>query len=80
MRFNRSFLSAAAAWGLLFAANLAWAAQPFKIRDIQVEGLQRVEPGTIFASIPLRVGDTYTDDKGTASIRSLYGAFCRCPH
>ncbi len=59
--------------GLLLMAHVAWAAQPFKIRDIQVEGLQRVEPGTIFASIPLRVGDTYTDDKGTASIRSLYG-------
>jgi outer membrane protein insertion porin family len=74
MRFNRIFLSAAAAMcGLLLMAHVAWAAQPFKIRDIQVEGLQRVEPGTIFASIPLRVGDTYTDDKGTASIRSLYG-------
>ena len=29
-----------------------------------MEGLQRVEPGTIFASMPLRVGDDYNDDKG----------------
>lgn len=57
---------------LLLAAPASWAADPFKIGDIQIEGLQRVEPGTVFASMPLRVGDTYSDDKGTASIRSLF--------
>lgn len=41
--------------------------------DIRVEGLQRVEAGTIFASIPVRVGDTYSDEKAAASIRSLFG-------
>ena len=50
----------------------AWAADPFVIRDIRVEGLQRVEPGTVFASIPVRVGDEYNDEKGAALIRSLY--------
>lgn len=59
----------AALFVLVHAAN---AAAPFQIKDIQVEGLQRVEPGTVFASLPLRVGDTYTDDKGTASIQALY--------
>jgi outer membrane protein insertion porin family len=34
--------------------------------------LQRVEPGTVFASIPFRVGDDYTDEKGAAAIRSLF--------
>jgi outer membrane protein insertion porin family len=57
---------------LLLAIQAAWAAEPFKIRDIQVEGLQRIEPGTVFASMPLRVGDTYNDEKGTASIRALF--------
>ena len=32
--------------------------------DIRVEGLQRTEPGTVFASLPFRVGDTYNDEKG----------------
>jgi outer membrane protein insertion porin family len=50
----------------------AWAADPFKVGDIRVEGLQRVEPGTVFASIALRVGDDYTDEKGAAAIRSLF--------
>jgi outer membrane protein insertion porin family len=58
---------------LAFAANTAWAVDPFAVRDIRVEGLQRVEPGTIFASLPLRVGDTYTDEKGSAAIRTLFG-------
>ena len=50
----------------------AFAGGPFQIRDIRVEGLQRVEPGTVFASIPMRVGDQYTEEKGAAAIRSLY--------
>jgi outer membrane protein insertion porin family len=50
----------------------AWAIDPFTVRDIRVEGLQRIEAGTVFASLPLRVGDLYTDDKGAAAIRSLF--------
>ncbi len=50
----------------------SWALEPFAVRDIRVEGLQRVEAGTVFASIPMRVGDTYTDEKAAASIRSLF--------
>jgi outer membrane protein insertion porin family len=35
--------------------------------------LQRVEPGTVFASIPLRVNETFNDEKGSAAIRALFG-------
>jgi outer membrane protein insertion porin family len=56
---------------LAFAAN-TWAVQPFTVRDIRIEGLQRVEPGTVFASLPFRVGDQYNDDKGSAAIRALF--------
>lgn len=56
---------------MAFAAH-AWAVDPFSVRDIRVEGLQRVEPGTVFASLPVRVGDQYTDDKGAAAIRALF--------
>ena len=41
----------------LAVALPAWATNPFTLRDIRVEGLQRVEPGTVFASLPFRVGD-----------------------
>jgi outer membrane protein insertion porin family len=46
-----------------FCRHAAWALEPFKVQDIRVEGLQRVEPGTVFASMPLRVGDDYNDEK-----------------
>jgi outer membrane protein insertion porin family len=62
--------------GLLLPALLAslpvWALDPFKVRDIRVEGLQRVEPGTVFASLPFRVGDTYSEDQGSTAIRALF--------
>jgi outer membrane protein insertion porin family len=58
--------------GVLAVAVPAWAVDPFTLRDIRVEGLQRVEPGTVFASMPVRVGDTYTDDKGAEAIRALF--------
>ena len=65
--------TACAVAAMIFAAQAAWALDPFKVQDIRVEGLQRVEPGTVFASIPVRVGDEYTDEKGAAAIRSLFG-------
>ncbi|WP_310341925.1 outer membrane protein assembly factor BamA [Rhodoferax saidenbachensis] len=74
MYFDRSSMRAvvcSVAVGLV--AQAALALEPFSVRDIRVEGLQRVEAGTIFASLPVRVGDTYTDDKAAASIRALFG-------
>ena len=70
-RFNLRLVSAVAA--SLLIAHSAWAVDPFTVRDIRVEGLQRVEPGTIFASLPFRVGETYNDDKGSTAIRALFG-------
>src|SRR3954467_14305539 len=68
-RFRVRTVSAMVA--LAFAAN-AWAVEPFTVRDIRVEGLQRVEPGTIFASLPFRIGEQYNDEKASAAIRSLF--------
>ncbi len=61
---------------VLIAAALgsmsAWAIEPFKLKDIRVEGLQRIESGTVFASLPFRVGDLYNDESGAAAIRALF--------
>lgn len=71
--FKRSRIrSIATAAALLVSTHLAWAVEPFLLKDIRVEGLQRVEPGTIFASLPFRVGDRYNDEKGGGAIRSLF--------
>ena len=73
MKFNRFRLRTVSTMlALAFVANAAWAVDPFQVRDIRVEGLQRVEAGTVFASLPVRVGDTYNDDKGASAIRALF--------
>jgi outer membrane protein insertion porin family len=34
--------------------------------------LQRSDAGTVFASLPFRIGDTYNDEKGAAALRALF--------
>ncbi len=72
---DRSFLRPVAACVALVAAAYgpaARAVEPFTLKDIRIEGLQRTDPGTVFAALPFRVGDTYTDDKGAAALRALF--------
>src|SRR6478672_6004137 len=63
-------LTAIAAFALCTGSALA--VEPFTVRDIRVEGIQRTEAGTVFNYLPVKVGDTFTDDKGAAAIKSLY--------
>src|SRR5688572_6451403 len=69
---NRPAAVAVAAIAALVAPT-AHAVEPFTLADIRVEGLQRTDPGTVFAALPFRVGDTYTDEKGAAALRALFG-------
>lgn len=50
----------------------ALALEPFVIKDIRVEGLQRTEAGTIFTYLPVQAGDLMSDEKATQAIKSLY--------
>src|SRR5689334_1523191 len=51
---------------------VAWAVEPFVVRDIRVEGVQRTEPGTIFSYLPIKVGDRVTDEKISDAVKALY--------
>jgi outer membrane protein insertion porin family len=42
------------------------------VKDVRVEGLQRIEPGTVFSYLPIRVGDRLSDTTITESVRLLY--------
>jgi len=57
---------------LALCAGQALAVNPFVVKDIRVEGIQRTEAGTVFSYLPVRVGETFDDDKGTAAIKALY--------
>lgn len=67
--FSRRLVAAAA---IAFCSGQAFAADPFVVKDIRVEGIQRTEAGTVFSYLPVRVGDTFTDDKAAAAIKALY--------
>jgi outer membrane protein insertion porin family len=45
---------------------------PFTIKDIRVEGIQRTEAGTVFSYLPVKVGDTMTDDKAAEAVKALF--------
>ena len=56
--FRRSLIGAAV---LALCAGSAMAIEPFVIKDIRVEGIQRTEAGTVFSYLPVRVGETFDD-------------------
>ena len=53
-------------------ATSALALEPFVIKDIRVEGLQRTEAGTVFSYLPVKVGETMDDELASQAIKSLY--------
>jgi len=57
---------------VLMLAGPAWAFEPFVVKDIRVEGIQRIEAGTVFNYLPVKVGDRMTDEKAAAAIRALF--------
>jgi outer membrane protein insertion porin family len=65
---------AVAACALLAAATgvLAQAFKPFVVKDIRVEGLQRTEAGTVFSYLPVKVGETMTEEKAQQALRALF--------
>ena len=67
--FRRSLIGAAV---LAICAGPAYAVNPFVVKDIRVEGIQRTEAGTVFSYLPVRVGETFNDDKSIAAIKALY--------
>jgi outer membrane protein insertion porin family len=60
--------------GLMAAlfATTASAFDPFVVKDIRVEGIQRTEAGTVFSYLPVKVGDTITDDTAAQAIKALF--------
>ncbi len=50
----------------------AHAFDPFVVKDIRIEGIQRTEAGTVFSYLPVKVGETMTEEKAAQAIRSLF--------
>ncbi|MCP5151224.1 MAG: outer membrane protein assembly factor BamA [Chromatiales bacterium] len=56
----------------IVGATSVTAQQSFVVRDIRVEGVQRISPGTVFNYLPIRVGDAVDSTRTAEAIRALY--------
>src|SRR3546814_8186007 len=76
MSFSRKHPFAKRAMPVLLAAllvpSIANAFTSFVVRDIQVNGIQRVDAGTIFSYLPVKVGEQFTDAQAAEAIQRLY--------
>ncbi len=57
---------------LALLSSPAHAFDPFQIKDIRVEGIQRTEAGTVFSYLPIKVGETLTPARASEAIKALY--------
>jgi outer membrane protein insertion porin family len=60
---------------MLFALSVSTAVlafDPFIVKDIRVEGVQRTDAGTVFSYLPIKVGDRVDDEKASAAVKALY--------
>lgn len=56
---------------LLFCASFALA-DTFTVKDIRVEGLERVSAGTVFGAFPINIGDSVDDRRLVEASKSLF--------
>ncbi|MFT5502101.1 MAG: outer membrane protein insertion porin family, partial [Woeseiaceae bacterium] len=56
----------------LLAPMVSYAQNSFVVRDMRVEGLQRISEGTVFNYLPINVGDSIDDVRVQEAIRALY--------
>ena len=69
---SQLFSRIAACLTALLLSAAAFAFEPFVVRDIRIEGVQRTEPGTVFSYLPVKVGETFTEEKSGAAVRALF--------
>jgi len=56
----------------LLAPAIAYADEPFIVKKIQIEGLQRISDGTLYDYLPVNIGDKLDDARVQEAIRALY--------
>ena len=57
---------------LIFNTHLIANEEAFVVNDIKLEGLQKVDPGTVYAYLPIEIGDTFYTSNSTEIIKILF--------
>jgi outer membrane protein insertion porin family len=57
---------------ILAWTTAAWSIDSFVVRDIRVEGLQRISAGTVFNYLPIKIGEQIDDQRSAEVIRALF--------
>jgi len=68
-RFTQILLTVGVALSL---GTQAQAVTAVKLSDIELQGLQNLDSGTVFTYLPYRVGDEFSDTDSTRVVRDLY--------
>src|SRR5690242_13204978 len=53
-------------------SQAALAFDPFVVKDIRVEGVQRTEAGTVFSYLPIKVGERIDDERAAQAVKALF--------
>ena len=53
-------------------ANSSWASSSFVVKDIKIEGLERIGVGTVLNYLPVNVGDEVDNRRATSALRELF--------
>nr|WP_323759539.1 outer membrane protein assembly factor BamA [Immundisolibacter sp.] len=69
---SRSLLAIMLCLQVLQTSAQAAAEDAFTVRDIRLNGLQRISPGAVLIALPLRVGDRFDPQRSSAIIRALF--------
>jgi outer membrane protein insertion porin family len=57
---------------MLLGVSASYAMESFVVRDIRLQGLSRITPGTVFNYLPVKVGDSFDEGKSTDAVKALF--------
>jgi len=72
IKIIRTLLFTAAFLVITFGSSNVFAVEPFVVKDIRVNGLQRITAGAVFNGLSVKVGDRFNDDRSEEVIRELF--------
>lgn len=49
-----------------------YAFSPIKVQDIRIEGNTRIENGTVFSYLPIKVGDSFGQNQANSALKTLF--------